>query len=126
MMLNLNSGIICDILLKVKQFQAKENVSFPEVTDDMDASYVLADYEDDLVYQEVVTAINNLRPDQQATLVALMYVGRGDYDKSEWEDAMLTAKEEWTTHTGQYLLSRPMMADDIERGLELLGISCNE
>lgn len=125
-MLNLNSGIICDILLKARQFQAKENVSFPDVTDEMDASYVLADYKDDLVYQEVTDAINNLAPDQQATLVALMYLGRGDYLKAEWEDALLIAKEQWTNHTGEYLLSRPTMPDDIERGLYLLGIFCNE
>ncbi|CEK10551.1 DUF3775 domain-containing protein [Legionella hackeliae] len=125
-MLNLNSGIICDLLLKARQFQAKENVSFPDVTDDMDASYVLADYSDDLVYQEVTQAINDLRPDQQVTLVALMYVGRGDYSEKEWEDAYRTAREEWTNHTGEYLLARPTMPDDIERGLNLLGISCND
>ncbi|KTC86645.1 DUF3775 domain-containing protein [Legionella brunensis] len=125
-MLNLNSGIICDIILKARQFQAKENVSFPEVTAEMDALYVLADHEDDPVYQEVTIAIDNLRPSQQATLVALMYLGRGDYTEKEWKDALLTAKEEWTEHTGEYLLSRPTMPDDIERGLDLLGISCNE
>ncbi|KTD23471.1 Protein of uncharacterised function (DUF3775) [Legionella lansingensis] len=125
-MLNLNSGIICDIILKARQFQAKEGVSFPDVTDDMDASYVLADHADDLSYQEVIHAINNLRPDQQATLVALMYLGRGDYMKDEWEDALHIATQEWTNHTGEYLLSRPTMPDDIERGLYLLGILCNE
>ncbi len=125
-MLNVNSGIICDILLKAREFQAKEDVSFPQVTDDMDASYVLADYADDLTYQEVTQAINNLRPDQQATLVALMYIGRGDYTQAEWEDAYRVAREQWTNRTGEYLLARPTMPDDIERGLNSLGISCNE
>ena len=123
-MLNLNYGTICDILIKAKQFQVKEEVSFPEMTDDMDASYVLADYADDLVYQEVVGAINNLRPDQQATLVALMYVGRGDYTVEEWREAFTFAEERWTEQTGEYLLSRPTMPDDIERGLDALGIAC--
>lgn len=125
-MLNINSGIICEIILKARQFQAKEGVSFPEMTDDMDASYVLADYADDWVYQEVQMAIDNLRPDQQATLVALMYLGRGDYMKEEWGEALAFAKDEWTDRTGQYLLSRPSMPDDIERGLNILDILCNE
>lgn len=125
-MLNLNSGIICDIIVRAREFQVKEEVSFPDVTDDMDPNYVLADYADDLIYQEVAAAINNLRPDQQATLVALMYLGRGDYTVEEWSEAFAFAEERWTERTGQYLLSRPTMPDDIERGLEALGISCSE
>jgi hypothetical protein len=123
-MLNLDTETIRDLLDKIRQFQAKEEVSFPEETDDMDSMYVLADYQDDAVYQEVVEYVNNLRPDQQASLVALMYLGRGDYD--EWHDAMTFAQEELPEHTGEYLLSRPSAADDIERGLNILDISCQE
>ncbi len=125
-MLNLNSGIICDILAKAREILVKDEVSFPEITDDMDANYVLEDHADDLTYQEVISAINNLRPDQQVTLVALMYMGRGDYSKEEWDEAVNMAKDHWTEHTGEYLLSRPTMPEDIERGLNALGINCNE
>lgn len=125
-MLNLDTETICDLLDKARQFQVKEEVSFPEVTDDMDSFYVLADHQDDAVYQETIEYINNLRPDQQATLVALMYLGRGDYTQDEWEDALNFAQEEITEHTGEYLLSRPMVADDIERGLNMLGISYHD
>ncbi|HHF7366798.1 TPA: DUF3775 domain-containing protein [Legionella bozemanae] len=125
-MLSLDTETICDLLDKARQFQVKEDVSFPEVTDEMDALYVLADYQDDPVYQETIEFIDNLRPDQQATLVALMYLGRGDYTQDEWEDALNFAQEELTEHTGEYLLSRPTVADDIERGLNMLGISYQE
>ena len=97
-MLNIDSETIVDILNKARQFQVKEAVSFPEVTDDMDPLYVLADYKDDAVYQDVVQTINNLRPDQQATLVALMYLGRGDYNRAEWLDAIKIALQEMTDH----------------------------
>ncbi len=125
-MLNLDTETIGDLLYKTRQFQAKEDVSFPEVTEEMDSLYVLADYQDDPVYQEITEFIDNLRPDQQATLVALMYLGRGDYTEDEWEDALNFAQDELTDHTGEYLLSRPMVADDIERGLNILGISYQE
>ncbi|KTD40431.1 DUF3775 domain-containing protein [Legionella parisiensis] len=125
-MLSLDTETICDLLDKARQFQVKDEVSFPEVTDEMDALYVLADYQGDPVYQETIEFINNLRPDQQATLVALMYLGRGDYTQDEWEDALNFAQEEFTEHTGEYLLSRPTVADDIERGLNMLGISYQE
>ncbi|MCW8399882.1 DUF3775 domain-containing protein [Legionella sp. PATHC038] len=125
-MLNLDTETIRDLLDKARQFQVKEEVSFPEVTEDMDAFYVLADYQNDPVYQETVEYIDNLRPDQQATLVALMYLGRGDYTREEWKDALHFAQEEITDHTGEYLLSRPTVADDVERGLNMLGISYQE
>lgn len=122
-MLNLDTELITDILDKIRQFQAKEEVSFPEVTDEMDPLFVLADYQDDAVYQEAVAIINDLRPAQQATLVALMYLGRGDYTSETWEDAFNFALEELTDHTGEYLLSRPLVTDYIEEGLDKLGIS---
>ncbi|AWN75031.1 DUF3775 domain-containing protein [Legionella anisa] len=125
-MLSLDTETIRDLLDKARQFQAKEDVSFPEVTDEMDALYVLADHQDDPVYQETTEFIDNLRPDQQATLVALMYLGRGDYSQEEWEDALNFAEDELTEHTGEYLLSRPTVADDIARGLNMLGISYQE
>lgn len=122
-MLNMDIEIICDILDKSRQFQAKEEVSFPEETADMDPLYILADYQDDPVYQDAIECINNLRPEQQATLVALMYLGEGEYSRAEWEDALAFANSELTNHTGQYLLSHPFMADNIEEGLDILGIS---
>lgn len=125
-MLNLDTDMICNILDKMRQFQAKEEVSFPEVTDDMDAYYVLADYKNDAVYDEAVNIINNLRPDQQVTLVALMYLGREDFEVSDWDNAIELASQELTDHTGQYLLSRPLVADHIENALNLLGLSCSE
>ncbi|CAM4375024.1 MAG: hypothetical protein LEGION0403_FIIPPAGN_02600 [Legionella sp.] len=125
-MLNLDTDMICNILDKMRQFQAKEEISFPEVTDDVDAYYVLADYKDDAVYDEAVNIINNLRPDQQVTLVALMYLGREDFDVNEWNTAVEFASQELTDHTGQYLLSRPLVSEHIENGLNLLGLSCSE
>lgn len=125
-MLNLDTDIISNLLDKARQYQVKEEVSFPEMTDDMDALHVLADYEDDATYQETVEFINDLRTDQQATLIALMYVGRGDYSADEWDEAYNIALQELTDRTGEYLLSRPLVADYIEQGMDALGISYKE
>lgn len=125
-MLNLDTVTIRDILDKSRQFQAKEEVSFPEETAEMDALHVLADYADDPVYQDAIAVINNLRDEQQATLVALMYLGRGDYSKDEWQDAYEFALEEMTDHTGQYLLIHPYLSDYIEEALDMLGIDYRE
>ncbi|QLH41432.1 MAG: DUF3775 domain-containing protein [Coxiellaceae bacterium] len=124
-MLNINPEIVCDIIAKAREFHAKEGVSFSNSSYDADWSQILADHKDDLTYQEVKSAIDDLEPDQQMTLVALMYIGRGDYTVDEWDEAYKEAEEGWTNHTADYLLSKPLVADYLQEGLSQFGYSCD-
>ena len=76
-------------------------------------------FDEDLSYQEAKTLIDDLEPDQQVRLVALMYLGRGDFTIEEWDEALAEANDGWTTHTGEYLLARPRAGDYLAEGLEL-------
>lgn len=71
--------------------------------------------------EELVEEIDNMDPDHQRELVALMWVGRGDFGAGDWNDALALAVERADSPTSQYLLSHPMAADDIANGLEALG-----
>lgn len=127
--LNVNLEDICTIILKAREFHAKEGVVIPEVPGEMSEEQlleVLADHQHDLTYQEIKLAINDLEPDQKATLVSLMYLGRGDYEVNEWEDAMEFSSQNLTQHTAEYLLGKPHVADFLEEGLNILGYTCNE
>lgn len=128
-MLDINPDIICAIITKAREFHAKEEVVIPEVRDseasDEDWAYqVLADHQSDLTLQELRIEIENLEPDQQQTLVALMWLGRGDYDVSEWKSALNDAEKRKSVPTADYLISTPLVADYLEEGLDLLGYSC--
>ncbi|MBK9130215.1 MAG: DUF3775 domain-containing protein [Gammaproteobacteria bacterium] len=125
----INPETVCRILTGIREFQAKEEVVLPEVTgsaNDDWALQVLADHGDDLTYDETRSAIDDLEPDQQVALVALMWLGRGDFLEAEWEDALATAEESWNPRTAEYLLATPLAADYLEEGLSLLGYSCDE
>lgn len=126
---DLNTDIVCALIIRLKEFHAKEEVVIPESegswSDDW-AMQVLADHSDDLIYQEIQTAIADLEPDQQATLVALMWVGRGDYDKNEWTDAFEEATRNATSRTAEYLLSTPLVADYLSEGLAAFGYGCED
>jgi len=128
-MININPEIVCAIIVRAREFQAKEEVVIPEVpmspADDW-ALQVLADHKEDLSYQEAQSIVQDLEPDQQAELVALMWLGRGDYDLSEWESAVNEAEEQLTDHTAGYLLAHPMVADYLLEGLDQHGYSCEE
>ncbi len=127
-MLDLNPDVVCQIIRKCAQFHAKEEVVIPEEPTgpgDSSALAVLADHADDPTFAELKSAIDDLEPDQQVALVALMWLGRGDYDPAEWEDALAQARDSWTPHTAEYLLATPLVADYLEEGLSQLGYSCD-
>lgn len=71
-------------------------------------------------FKAFVAALNE---DESANLVALMWVGRGSFEPEEWADAVATARAEATVPTADYLIGTPQLADHLENGLELLGIS---
>ena len=67
--------------------------------------------------------VGALNEDESANLVALMWVGRGSFEPEEWAEAVGTARAEASAPTADYLIGSPHLADHLENGLELLGIS---
>ena len=75
----------------------------------------------DLTRQELIDEIDDMLPDHQHELVALMWVGRGDFGAEDWDEARSLAAERADRPTSEYLFDHPMAADDIASGLEVLG-----
>ena len=72
---------------------------------------------------ELRAFVDQLAEEEQVSLVALMWVGRGSFSAEEWEEAVRTAEAEATTPTADYLIGTPHMSDHLENGLDELGIS---
>lgn len=72
---------------------------------------------------ELRAFIERLSDEEQVSLVALMWIGRGAFEPEELEEAKLTAAEEATTPTADYLLGTPHLSDHLENGLDALGLS---
>jgi hypothetical protein len=89
---------------------------------------VLADHIDDMSLQEVKACVEDLDPEQQASIIALMWLGRGDYGLEEWESAVADALDHFEEQggTAEYLLAHPLVSDDLEEGLIAHGYSCEE
>lgn len=66
--------------------------------------------------------ISGLNVDEAANLVATMWVGRESFDAEDWDEALETARNEATAPTEDYLSGIPELADNLEAGLEALGI----
>lgn len=66
--------------------------------------------------------VGRLDEDEQASLVACMWIGRGTFDAAELGEAIATARQEASTPTQDYLKGSPHLSDHLESGLEALGI----
>ncbi|MFV0303212.1 MAG: DUF3775 domain-containing protein [Paracoccus sp. (in: a-proteobacteria)] len=70
--------------------------------------------------------IESLNEDEQASLVAVMWIGRESFDAEDLDEAIATARAEKTTPTEDYLMGEPQLADYLEAGMEELGLSPEE
>jgi len=120
---------VCFIIVKAREFDAKDEVSEPDPgsnpSDDMDVA-VLEDHEDDPVVEELTSFIDSLSEDEQIDLVALAWLGREDYSASDWQTVREEAARAHNQRTASYLLVMPLLADFLEEGISMLGYSCEE
>jgi hypothetical protein len=126
-LIDLNPDTVRFIIDKAREYQMKDVMEGAEREEEPEDSLEdFADREptpdsDDLTYQELVNAITDLEPDQQVSLVALMWLGRGDYDVEEWDTVLDEAAQAFNNRTAQYVAATPLAADYLEEGLRLHG-----
>jgi len=70
--------------------------------------------------------IAELNEDEQASLIALAWIGRGDYTGEEFEEARNLARERNVRDPAEYLLGIDMLGDMLEEGLSELGLSLED
>jgi len=119
--LDLNRDTVRQIVDMAREFHARDDVSFdeePEIADEFWSGQMSADFAGDPYYQELKAAIEDLEPDQQVSLVALTWLGRGDFTLDEWGEALGNAEDSWNNHTADYLIGTSLLADYLEEGLE--------
>ncbi len=97
-----------------------------EIATDKVAEVIIMARELDRAEGEFDSFIARLNQDEQASLVALMWIGRGTFEASDLDEAMQTARDEATTPTQQYLKGSPHLADHLENGLESLGVNVRD
>ncbi len=114
------------IIAKARELDAQE----PAVDEDsgsnpIDDGFrdVLEDDEGDPTFWELETFIDGLNIDEQHELVALTWVGRGDFDAEQWGEAVAEARRRHTGPTSSYLLGIPILADYLDEGLASFGLS---
>jgi hypothetical protein len=128
-MLHIPVDSVCYIIAKARELQAKEDVVLPDTpsgpAEDW-ALQILADHSGDYTLTELMACIGEMSQRQRAELIALMWVGRGDYGVEDWEQAVDDAIGDHSVRAAAYLLAHPMVSDDLEEGLIAHGYSCDD
>ena len=128
-MLNIPPVQLAYIVEKARAFDAEtapvDTDSGSNPSDDNEVA-ILEATADNPIQQELSAALNALDEEQRIEILALMWLGRGDFDRSEWRAALAQAREIHNAHETSYLLGTPLLADYLEEGIAALGFSLQD
>jgi hypothetical protein len=117
------------IIIKAREYEAQvppvgeESSSNPA---DDDGREVLEEGPDNPIRQELVDAIDGLSGLERVEILALMWLGRGDFSKEEWRDALREAQRVHDEKETEYLVGTPLLAEYLQDGLAQLGYSISD
>src|SRR5512134_2106935 len=96
-MLTVDPERVCYLIVKAREFDAKME---PELSDPGDNPIddadreILFDYPDDPTVEEIKACLESLNVDEAAEVLALVWIGAGDYDAGEWRQAVAAARDD--------------------------------
>lgn len=126
-MLTIPRDRLAYIIEKAREFDA-------ETSEERDASnpaddgerQVLLSTPDNPSEEELRGALQSLNQDQRVELMAMVLIGRGDFDAEDWKAAFEAARSAVTRDEVDYLVGTPMLSDYLEEAASELGISFDE
>ena len=126
-MLNIPLERLAFIIEKAREFDA-ESAPVNENADgnDEDVSAILDDTRSNPTYQELLGSIDSLNDDERDEVIALTWLGRGDFSKEEWRQAKAAAHERHNGREAEYLAGTPLLADYLEEAASQLGYSLED
>jgi hypothetical protein len=116
------------VIEKAREFDAQVPSDAEEGSNaaDDDEREILLDTPDNPTEQELRDAIDGLGIPERQELLALMWLGRGDYDAESWSEALQQARQTQSASETTYLLGTPLLGDYIEEGVAALGLSLED
>ncbi|WP_298354986.1 DUF3775 domain-containing protein [Rhodoblastus sp.] len=124
----INPQKVCFIAAKARELLSEDEGARPDAsnaTDDGERS-ILTDAAYGPIRAELEQFIADLDEDEAAAMVALMWIGRGDFEAKDWEEAVAQARERRQSPAAHYLLGEPLLPDYLEDALAAYGHSCRD
>ncbi|MEX0922551.1 MAG: DUF3775 domain-containing protein [Rhodovibrionaceae bacterium] len=146
-MIEMDSDKVCYLVIKMREYEEEGLIRSEFDQDDEGSNLHLGDQgeddgeledeegfvaledqetSEDTAFDELLGYIQTLDEEEQVELIALTWLGRGDYEKDEWKAALTAANERHNARTAHYLLGMPLLADYLEEGLAAFDLSCTD
>lgn len=106
---------------------AEEAALGPQDDDEDPLDALDEDEDDDEPEATLAEYIGELNEEQQNALIALAWVGRGDYEPEEWDEALrLAAERNAKGDAGAYLTGMEGLGDLLSEGVAAFGLAIEE
>jgi hypothetical protein len=127
---------LCRIILRAREYEAQTPGDYDadEAADNVDdedegALSVLDDSINDSVEEELRSILEDLGEDQLAEVLAFAWVGSGNYDASDWDEALQEAddlhQDGGTQTIIDELLEMPLLPSVLESGMAAFDLNCD-
>jgi hypothetical protein len=117
------------ILMKAREFDEKTPTVDPDSGSnpiDDGARDVLEDERGDAIEEELDSAVKALNDDAQLDLIALIWIGRGDFSPAEWNEAREAARDIGRARLPRYIRGIPLVSDYLDDALAQFGFSLED
>ncbi len=125
--LGVNPDNVCRLIQLAEEFHAQEEVVIEDEPTSLVEDWptqILASHPGDYTLAEFRAIVNDLDRSQQEQVVALLWLGRGDYAVEDWQALLRDVNDAWTPRTADYLIAHPLLPTYLTDGLDLLGYRC--
>lgn len=126
--LRISTDKVCDFIENAREVAGKIAPTAGDATTTGDDSPLetIEDYpgEDDR-RQQMEEFIAGLNIDEQTDLLALIFVGRGDFDIAEWADATREARDRIADRDPDYMIGDAALPEYLGTGLNAFDRSCD-
>jgi uncharacterized protein DUF3775 len=121
--LNIGLDKIQDIVLKARAFDLEDFPDDPDPGAELDAENRedRLDAGDDPTEAELRELIHDLNDEEVVDLIALVWVGRGDFGIDELAEARELARERHQGSSSRYLMGIPTLAEYLSEGVAAAG-----
>ena len=123
----INPAKVCFVIEKARELLSEDVGMAPDASNPTDDGerVVLTDA-NNAIRHELVEFIRDLDVDESAALVALAWIGRGDYEADDWMSAVAAANERREGPTWKYLIGMALLPDYLQDALSAFGRSCED
>ncbi len=130
--LRISSEKVCDFIEAARELAGKVPPTTGDHTTTGDDSELVTIEEpegigedEDSRRRETVEFIAGLNVEEQTDLLALIWLGRSDYDIGEWDDAVAEAEARIAARDPDYMIGDAALPEYLGDGLEAFGMSCD-